>query len=399
MRFQRFDPSRCDFPEPRVPVLPAFGWQSFEWGRHELFSPLNLDTEIRWYTRGRYALRDAYAQAGVGEHSSLLAPAYHCRTMLDPAFRLGAEIGLYSLKSDLTPNMETLGKSLASCKKPVKALLATHYFGFPQALEALAVFCAEHGIALIEDCSHAMFPGPGAIPIGTTGDYGITSPYKFFPCEDGGALWSNNGATLPNFPQRSRSLIRELKGALHSVQRAQVLSHLLDIKTLDAEVDALKEHHLPTGSDIRESAPQLSNHYDKTEEPLENLAWSRWIMRHTKVASLISRRRDNYRKWLETVASLPNCRALYTSLSSDWVPYMFPLFLDQPEVHFYALKRLGVPVWRWDDMAVSECSVASSYRLHLVHLPCHQELTTDQMTWMTSAVSTVMRQLPGGVSL
>jgi dTDP-4-amino-4,6-dideoxygalactose transaminase len=70
---------------------------------------------------------------------------------------------------------------------------------------------------------------------------------------------------------------------------------------------------------------------------------------------------------------------------------MFPLHIDQPTPHFYWLKHLGLPVWRWDEMAVSNCPVAQDYRLHLLHLPCHQSLTTDQMDWMISALQKTLR--------
>jgi hypothetical protein len=45
-------------------------------------------------------------------------------------------------------------------------------------------------------------------------------------------------------------------------------------------------------------------------------------------------------------------------------------------------------------MAVSACQTATNYRLKLLHLPCHQELTPAQMTWMTSTLQNVMRQTP-----
>jgi hypothetical protein len=72
---------------------------------------------------------------------------------------------------------------------------------------------------------------------------------------------------------------------------------------------------------------------------------------------------------------------------------MFPLFIDHPDLHFYALKRLGVPIWRWDEMAVSTCKTANAYRLNLLHLPCHQELNAAQMNWMTCTVSAVLRRV------
>lgn len=61
-----------------------------------------------------------------------------------------------------------------------------------------------------------------------------------------------------------------------------------------------------------------------------------------------------------------------------------------PDPFFFALKHAGLPVWRWDDMAVSDCGVADRYRLHLLHLPCHQGLSGAQMTWMTSLVKEVL---------
>jgi dTDP-4-amino-4,6-dideoxygalactose transaminase len=59
--------------------------------------------------------------------------------------------------------------------------------------------------------------------------------------------------------------------------------------------------------------------------------------------------------------------------------------------HFYWLKQLAVPVWRWDEMAVSPCPVARDYRLHLLHLPCHQSLSDDEMDWMLAALGKVLR--------
>ena len=72
---------------------------------------------------------------------------------------------------------------------------------------------------------------------------------------------------------------------------------------------------------------------------------------------------------------------------------MFPLLIDSPHRHFHLLKLLGLPVWRWDEMAVSECAVAAKYRLNLLHLPCHQELSAEQMDWMVQVVQQVLNSM------
>jgi dTDP-4-amino-4,6-dideoxygalactose transaminase len=110
-------------------------------------------------------------------------------------------------------------------------------------------------------------------------------------------------------------------------------------------------------------------------------------MRRTKVSAVVRQRQQHYRSWLEAIAQLPNARALFSEIASNSAPYMFPLLISRPDTQFYSLKHSGVPIWRWDEMAVSACPVAAQYRLHLLHLPCHQSLSAEQMQWMISVIA------------
>ena len=65
---QRFDPTPCNFPPPRVPVLPPLRGARLQWAANR------LPTEVRHFSRGRYALLAAYRLAGVGPSGALLAP-------------------------------------------------------------------------------------------------------------------------------------------------------------------------------------------------------------------------------------------------------------------------------------------------------------------------------------
>ena len=113
-------------------------------------------------------------------------------------------------------------------------------------------------------------------------------------------------------------------------------------------------------------------------------------MRRTRLSPLISRRRAHYQQWADAVAGLPGARALFPVLAPDCAPYMFPLEINMPNPSFFLLKQAGLPIWRWDDMAVSDSDVANRYRSHLLHLPCHQDLTAEQMGWMTTLVAKVL---------
>lgn len=400
MKFLHFDPTGCNFPRPKVPVLPALSRHTLGNAKTANFKRLGSDAGARFFTRGRYALTEACRLAGIDSNSSLLAPAYHCRTMLDPAIRLGGTLAFYPLKPDLSPDLPALAACLAACQKPVKAMLLTHYFGFAQALKPIADFCAQHGITLIEDCSHALFVNTNTaattpanqLPMGTTGRFGVASPYKFFASEDGGLLWANEPIGAPLSLPTPQPLKQELKGIVHALQRSR-----------SQAMDCLGEPHggaprittLPSARyDTLEQTEATSAYYLPEQEHLQSLAISRWVMGHTNLQRLTQQRRQHYQHWVNVVASLPHCKPLFAQLPPDCVPYMFPLLVDHPDTHFFALKQLGVPIWRWDDMAISTCQTATNYRLKLLHLPCHQELTPEQMTWMTTTLQKVMKQPP-----
>jgi perosamine synthetase len=396
--YNAFDPSACGFPPPRVPLLPALTGRALRHAAAKEFEMVGAGRARRSYMSGRYALHDAYRLAGVGPEGGLLAPAYHCRTMLDPAISLGATIGLYALDAQLVPDMASLLYQLKAAQRPVRALLLTHYFGFVQNVEPVKRFCDEQGLVLIEDCSHALFNRRGAARVGTSGRYLTASPYKMFPCEDGGLLFAEPGAPLPEVrPAGARAELKALANAAERICAHRATRHgAADIERLDANIAAIMQAPLERGAQAQRNSSATSSLYDVSKEGLSGTRISRGLMSLCDVDRLAQQRRANYRRWSEAVQGVPNCRPLFEQLPDDAVPYMFPLWIDDPHAHFFVLKKLGVPIWRWDDMAASDCTVSQRYREHLLHLPCHQALSDDELAWMTTAVTKVMRH---GVSV
>ncbi len=405
----RFDPTRCGYPKPRIPVLPKRlqlkllgysssrrtpGSSSFAF----LDSGLRRNDDhrssnFRSFARGRYALHAAYELAGVTSGTTLLAPSYHCLTMLDPAIHLGADVRLYPLNPDLSPDLDRLDALIGQCTSPVKALVATHFFGIRQDFTRLQQWCQQRDIALIEDCSHTLFTEDDQAPgIGTFGSFVAASPYKFFPCEDGGLLYARDESTLRNIRTIAPSLTEELRAAKRTLEHHSAA--LGDMpRDLDRQLSALLSAQKTPAQTVQYSYTKPSGAF------LPNLIYrsasrvSRWLVRRSSPESVARERRENFSRWLDATSKLPNCRPLYPQLPEDCVPYMLPLHIDHPERHFDLLKRLCFPVWRWDEMAVSACPVAADYRLHLLHLPCHQSLTEKQMDWLLAAVQKVM-QMP-----
>jgi hypothetical protein len=72
------------------------------------------------------------------------------------------------------------------------------------------------------------------------------------------------------------------------------------------------------------------------------------------------------------------------------VPYAFPLLIDAAGMGFHRLKMAGIPLWRWEDMAITDCAISRDYRLRVLQLPCHQELRAEELGWMIHTVQTLL---------
>lgn len=388
-----FDPSPCRFPSPRVPLLPtgfagvSFGAESF--GAKSTWAPSAF---FRHFTRGRYALLEAYRLAGVGPNGTLLAPAYHCRTMLDPALALGGNVVLYPLTRDLSPDLASLKMLVKDLAAPATALLATQFFGLPKAFDELAAWCRREHITLIEDCSHALFCEHHRPPgIGQFGEFVVSSPYKFLPSPDGGLLFARDADRLSALAPRTPGWLDELRG-IRSIwtrirERHRNLA-ALDPSRIDTDLLTI-EANLSQCAIERHELVDTSPDYQSEHAGISPLRASRVIYRRPDILRIARPRQENYRRWVAATIELPHCRPLYPDLPIDSIPYMFPLIIDQPEVRFARLKRLGMPIFRWDSIVASDCAIANRYRLSLLHLPCHQSLTEGEMSWMISAVQKV----------
>lgn len=396
LTYTLFDPAPCDFPAPRVPLLPSLGAAAPQPGDEQHgFELVGHGRKRRLYVRGRYALYEAYRLSGVGPQGALLAPAYHCRTMLDPAISLGAPVTLYPLQARLAPDLDALRRLIAAPGVRPRALLLTHYFGFPQDAAPIRQLCEEHGVALIEDCSHALFNQRSAPRLGQHGRYTVASPYKLLPCEQGGLLIAAEGADFgtQGAPRRpglgtelrtvANALSRWRQGRLQRVGED-------DIAALPDQLARILAAPAVPGIERRSEQAHTSALYLAQEEGQAGALCSRMLIRLNSLDHAVSARRRNYLAWERATRELPHCKPLFPALPDDCVPYMFPLLLDRPQQHFYALKKLGMPIWRWDDMAQSPCPVAQRYRQHLLHLPCHQSLSDAEMRWMISAVALVL---------
>jgi perosamine synthetase len=377
----------------RIPRLPLFGWSTF--GKRAASSVHCLldrpDTLLT--SSGRVAIALALRELGVGTGDTVLVPTYHCPTMIQPIVRLGATPVFFPIGPGGEPDLDYLERMNM---RSVKALIVAHYFGLPRAMDDVRAYCDERGIALIEDCAHALFGGAGGRGVGTTGDYAIGSVVKFLPVTAGGCLVRNvskPGSSVLEPPSSSdeihlwvdmlersarfgrlrglSTILRALFGAKRLVQRARLWLR----GSAKGDTATAAASSSPFDFELRFDAPPRS---------------VGWLLERSDCVRVVAARRRNYLALRERLSSIPGVRPLFPELAADAVPYVFPLWVDNPEPPFRAAWAQGLPVYRWNWSWPTAPRIPGDsgreWADHVFQLPCHQDLSAADMDWLVTTL-------------
>ena len=143
---------------------------------------------------GRSAFQLALEALGLQQGQEIIFPAFTF-----PVMPMVAKImGYRPVFCDVDPETFNSGpEHIKACLTDrTGAILATHLFGRPCAVEAIADLAKEHDVRLMEDCAHACGVRIGDRHVGTYGDIGLFSfaEGKNMPCFAGGAIVTSDDA-------------------------------------------------------------------------------------------------------------------------------------------------------------------------------------------------------------
>ncbi len=145
---------------------------------------------------GTGALHAALALAGVGPGDEVISTPMTAEPTNTTILYTGAKV-VWADVDPVSGNMcpESVRHSITN---RTKEILCVHYAGYPTRLAELKQIADEHGIALIEDCAHALGARYHDQPIGTIGHYGIYSfqAIKHMTTVDGGLLTFTDSSQL-----------------------------------------------------------------------------------------------------------------------------------------------------------------------------------------------------------
>jgi perosamine synthetase len=375
-------PRATKYPLPRGPVLD---WCSFSNDRKIPHVP-SID-DIRnavMTTSGRAAIYQALLQLRLAPGSTVLVPTYHCPTIIAPAVLANLEVAYFGIRPDGLPNLKSIEAGMA---RKAKAMIVPHYFGLARSLAEVRDWCDQHRIALIEDCAHCYFGNAGERPVGTWGDFSTASLSKFFPIPEGGVLAS---ATTPITALRlSRQSFRpQIKAWVDVIEAAVTCGRLAGINGALAWLFQIKNAlgHVDAGAgDVGAlSTPGMMQVCEMgriSEAPTSASIALKTILPRGQI---IAKRRRNFAIYAKHFEDVHGAQPLFTRSGEAAVPYVFPLWVDEPDRVYQALRAQQMPVFRWDRIWPGtpqvRDDVGASWRHHVLQLLCHQDLRESDIT-------------------
>jgi dTDP-4-amino-4,6-dideoxygalactose transaminase len=389
-------------PRPDIPLSPVLSWHTFAPVRFSSTPAVVDNRRVIHVTAGRVAIAHALELAGIGAGQKVLVPAYHCISMVEPLLQVGALPVFYALRDDLSVDLDDVARKIDG---ETRGMTTVNYFGFAQDLSLLRRFCDERGLCFVEDCAHSFFGSFAGRPLGAFGHFAIASLTKFFPVRDGGCLvLGANASTDPKMRLRSQGLGASVAAAVDCVEEAVSLGRLRGLApavVLSNWAKRIARSTLhPTALRHSDNPAQWRSGkkggFDPAWMDVCATATSRAIARYAERSRIVEARRRNYARLLRDFSGLRRCRPVFSRLPDGVVPYMFPLWIDHLDDVFADLEDRAIPMQRfgqflWPDMDEGFCAITRRLSRDSIQLPCHQDLTEDEIGTLVGRVRAIVR--------
>jgi perosamine synthetase len=202
---------------------------------------------------GTAALHAALTLAGVSPGGEVISTPMTAEPTNTSILYCGARV----VWADVDPVLGNMNPDSVRAKitPKTKAILCVHYAGYPAKLRELREIADHHGIALIEDCAHALGAHYAGNPIGNVGHYAIFSfqAIKHMTTVDGGVLVVSDASKVDQ-AKRFRWF-----GMLKGVPRTEVdidsIGYKYNMNNVNAtiglaqlaDIDRLLERHIQNG--------------------------------------------------------------------------------------------------------------------------------------------------------
>jgi dTDP-4-amino-4,6-dideoxygalactose transaminase len=323
-------------------------------------------------------------------------PSFHCGVEVQAALDAGFDVDFYRVRLDLSVDEDDLNQKLSARPGPVMVI---HYFGFPQpGLNRLAELCQHLGVALVEDCCHALFSSFASRPVGQFGQVAAFSLYKTLGLCDGGALLLSrrkDGAASEKAPVAPPEGAPSLYG--YKIQARALLKNALGVR--------LTRWYRRLRPGVWESRPiRRAESHGPSHHPIaarrhnyrrRMSALSRRLASTMDPDQIVQKRRDNWRSLHNRLILLPGYCTVFDVLQEGVCPLYLPLWVSKRETLSSKLMSCGIETFVFGRFAHPLMNKAlfpqaEAMRRHILGFPLHQYMNEAQLTRLIEAVGPLL---------
>lgn len=308
----------------------------------------------------------------VGKGEAVFVPSFTSPHVVMSVMQCGAvPVFVDCHRETWTMNPEKLENAVKKCMKNnelyPRAVIVSDTFGFPFDAEGIKSVCTRYGLLLVEDATAALGAELGKRKAGTLGDAAVISfkpPYGISALCDGGAVLTYDSKLAKN-------LRLTVNGGM---------------KISDRDTQAIETVRRATGTPMDEVTAQLITPQLESLEgmmTLRNLAAERFTKAATNTAVKCRKINKGERG---AYPVFPMCAKDQES-ATEMVKAFREAGIDcravfeKPLCRQGAFKELGVPS--------SEMPVGSNLSVNAFVLPCHENLTQEQIEYICQSIKKI----------
>ncbi|MBR8759077.1 hypothetical protein [Porphyromonas levii] len=323
-----------------------------------------------WLSTGRQAIDLALSNI-ISEYPTqrrkVMLPPYTCESVVTPFKRRTFSVSRYSLTDNLLVSAKEIIQQLEEQQPSI--LLFHSYFGFDTIsdVDKLVLYCHEHNIATIEDCTHSVFSNHKS-----DADFVISSIRKWCGVPDGAFLIRRKGK-ITNKPQDYHSSLVEKKLEASRLKR-DYIQNKVGKKTSFLELYSKSE-------DLIDSQTELF-----TISPISKI-----ILSNLDIGYLRNQRRTNFELLTKGISS-NQIRPLFNALPLHVTPLFFPLICENRKYIQKTLfsKEIYAPIIWPIPQFFNEQELTENERFlysHLLCIPIDQRYDAKDMRYTLNVLN------------
>ncbi len=336
-----------------------------------------------WGFCGRVGLYHGLDRLNLRQGSTILVPVYFQGTEIDTLVAKGFKLKYYKIDKLLNADLGDIENKL---NDEVTALYIIHYFGFPQPIDMLLLFCRDNNLKLIEDCALSLYSKHKDAWLGSFGDLSFFSVYKTIALPHGGFAITKDvdPPKLELTPPSFMSTMVQSKDSIFNYLQSSSFSFIASVLGLLSRlirklVGWNREQTISSGVAV----------WDKR---LIKISASKSIMKlmgQMSMSKIISKRRENY-LLLDSLIK-EHFTTIFPELPDGVCPLFYPIIVDNRIMWNRKLKESNIgtaTVWLpHHPSCPDEIAQTVSYlRENLLELPIHQSLNENDIRYIAETI-------------